>query len=95
MTLSEYYATGKRKCECKGVTFRIESYFIKQYMQRYRNTFKNLVADVLLGQEEIKPKKGYQAVCSQCNKLYLCSSTLKILKENINIANIEVSEILK
>lgn len=95
MTLSEYYATGKRKCECENITFRIEPYYIKQYKQRYRDGFMNLAANAILGQQEIKPRKVYNAVCSQCSKLYLCSSTLKVLKENVKESGIEIKEILK
>lgn len=95
MTLSEYLATGARYCECKNVAFRVEPYFIKQYRQRHRDSFTNLVANVILGEEEIKPRKVYNARCSQCNKLYLCSRTLKVLKENIKQSNIEIAEIVK
>lgn len=86
---------GFRRCTCDNFKLTISKIAVKRKKDRYRDSFKNLCADVLLGIEYLKPIYKWEADCSQCSKLYWVSDTQKSMKQKIDESGFSVKKLIK
>lgn len=72
-----------RRCDCENFSLTISKIAVKRFKSRYKDSFKNLIADALLGPKYCKPIFKWEADCSRCGKIYWVSDTKKSMNERL------------
>lgn len=64
-------ASGRRFCSCQDVKLIVTEWELQNTIPYSNDNMKNLMLEVINGIRYGKPTKGWQACCSQCDKIYL------------------------
>ena len=90
LSIITWLASGKRRCACPDVRLTVERWELPRERIWSSDPLKNMVLNVHLGVRYCKhPRRGWQAKCSQCSRLYLVASNRPELRRQIQSAGME------
>jgi hypothetical protein len=70
-------ASGRRFCACNDVKLIVTEWELQNPIPYSSDNMKNLMMEVIQGIRYGKPTKGWQACCSQCDKIYLAVTGIR------------------